>query len=247
MTPHGHTSSLTTSVGAPWEIYRLGLPVSPGSNRTRISDLYTKAGGQAGYGSIFALSPDHGLGFSVNVAGATAGSARWELRNAITESFILAAEHEAAVNAAQNYAGTYTSPTSPTTNITLKVSADKPGLSLDTFFVEGVDWRANVSAPFGIAEIPSKNLSIHLYPNGIVAPNGDVGFYGVPEVTPRGERSALEGGAGLFDRGCETWMSLGFFSFLGVWPESFIINVVDGRATSIFSPGGNITLLRTEE
>lgn len=246
MTPHGHTSSLTTSVGAPWEIYRLGLPVSPGSKRTRISDLYTKAGGQAGYGSVLALSPDHGLGFSLNVAGASAGSARWILRGALADTFIVAAEHAAAANAAEKFAGVYTDPTSAATNITLSVEPDKPGLGLDTFFVEGTDWRTNVSAPFGIAEIPSANLSIRLYPNGIASANGDVGFYGVPEVTPRGERSASEGGAGLFDRGCETWQSLGFFSFLGVWPESFIINVVGGRAVSIFSPGGNLTLVKVD-
>ena len=245
MNPRGHTSSLTTSLGAPWEIFRLGLPVSPGSNRTRISDLYTKAGGQEGYGTVIGLSPDHGLGFSLNVAGANAGSERWALRSAVAETFIPAAEWAAAANAADNFAGVYVYPEDETTNITLSVEADKPGLGLDGFFVDGVDWRNNVSAPFGLAaDLPSANLSVRLYPNGIAAPNGDVGFYGVPGLVPPTERSALEGGVGLFDLGCETWQNLAFYSFAGIWGESFIINVQDGQAVSILSPSSNLTLER---
>jgi hypothetical protein len=252
MTPHGHTSSLGTSLGAPWEIFRLPLPVSRGSSRTRISDIYTKAGGQNGYGTIFALSPDHGIGFTINVAGAGAGSARWALREAVGQVFLTAAELAAGANAATSFAGTYALPDSGTTNITLSIEPDQPGLVLDGFFVDGVDFRGNVSAPFGIAGPPSANLSIRLYPNGISSVNGsgiDVGFYGVPETGPfePSTRGALEGGETLFENGCVTWLSLGFFSFYGAWPESFIFNVVDGRAVSIMSPLAGVDLERIEE
>ena len=245
MNPHGHTSSLTTSLGAPWEIFRLGLPVSPGSNRTRISDLYTKAGGQAGYGTILALSPDHGIGFSLNVAGDTASSERWILRSAVGESFIIAAEWAAAANAAENYTGIFVHPDDETTNITLSAEPDKPGLGMDGYFIEGLDVLTNISAPFGLAAaIPSSNLSVRLYPNGIADAEGNVGFYGIPGVIPRGPRSALEGGTGLFDLGCESWQNLGFYSYTGAYPEGFVINVADGRAVSISHPISNVTLER---
>ena len=42
MKPHGFVAPLTVGLGAPWEINRLPLAVSPGSNRTRISDLYSE-------------------------------------------------------------------------------------------------------------------------------------------------------------------------------------------------------------
>jgi hypothetical protein len=250
MKPHGHTSSLGTSIGAPWEIFRLALPVSPGSNRTRISDLYTKAGGQNGYGTIFALSPDHGLGFTINVAGAGAGSARWALREAVGQVFLPAAELAAAENAAVNYAGTYALAGSDATNITLAVEADEPGLVLQGFWVEGVDFRGNISAPFGIGGPPSPELSIRLYPNGIASNNGsgvDVGFYAATEAEPFPPRSVLEGGETLFENGCVTWLNMGFFSFFGAFGESFIFNVVDGQAQAVFSPLVGVELERVAE
>jgi hypothetical protein len=72
MKPRGHTSTLTYSVGAPWEISCMTIPVTAGSNRTRVTDLYAKGGGNPPYGAVLALSPEHGIGFSILVAGETA-------------------------------------------------------------------------------------------------------------------------------------------------------------------------------
>lgn len=63
MKPLSGTGSLVELVGAPWEITRLMIPVSPASTRTRVRDLYLKAGGNVDYTSVIALSPDHGLGY----------------------------------------------------------------------------------------------------------------------------------------------------------------------------------------
>ncbi len=62
--PVSHTASLHGSLGFPWEIVRLDLPVVEHSNQTRTVDLYTKAGGIGAYGALLALSPDHDLGFA---------------------------------------------------------------------------------------------------------------------------------------------------------------------------------------
>ncbi|KAK6069358.1 hypothetical protein SCUP515_09063 [Seiridium cupressi] len=52
-------------------------------NLTRVSDLYTKAGGTGEYNAIFALSPDHGIGFSILVTGSTSPSARFTIRDVL--------------------------------------------------------------------------------------------------------------------------------------------------------------------
>lgn len=88
MKPYSGTGSVVELVGAPWEITRLMIPVNPASNRTRVCDIYIKSGGNVDYTSVIALSPDHGLGFSILVAGFTASDARWPLRDALGETSI---------------------------------------------------------------------------------------------------------------------------------------------------------------
>lgn len=48
MKPKALHPSLAEALGAPWEIQRTPITVSPDGNRTRIIDLYTKVGGNAG-------------------------------------------------------------------------------------------------------------------------------------------------------------------------------------------------------
>ncbi|KAJ3525903.1 hypothetical protein NM208_g11436 [Fusarium decemcellulare] len=212
MKPLGGTASLTNSVGAPWEINRLSLPISPGSNRTRISDLYTKLGGNAGYAAVFALSPDHGIGFSVLVAGPT--------------------EHAAVENAALNYAATFADDSDPSSNLTLTVDKDRPGLGLESWNVNGTDWRSNLTLP-GLDPLPSSSFTVRLYPMGATSQTNSsseqISFRAVPQIRPIAPRSAVEGGQGLFDNGCETWFSVGFWDSI----DEFVFDVVDGRVVSV--------------
>lgn len=66
-----------------------------------------KAGGDGDFTTIFALSPDHGVGYSILVAGSTTTTAPWRLHNTTGETFIPAAEHVGWENAGQNFAGTF--------------------------------------------------------------------------------------------------------------------------------------------
>ncbi len=116
---------------------------------------------------MFALSPDHGLGFSVLVAGLEAGAARFTLRDAVGEAWVTAAEHAAAEHAARNFAGTFVEPAADGTNLTMTVQPDRPGLGLEAWFVGGVEWRGNLTFP-GLV-LPAANLSVRLYPTGLVA------------------------------------------------------------------------------
>ena len=230
MKPRSGTGSLVELVGAPWEISRLEIPVTPGSNRTRVSDLYTKAGGNVDYTAIFALSPDQGIGYSILVAGSTATPARWPLRDVVGETFIPAAEHAAAENAKRNLAGTFVDSTSPGTNLTLTVDRGRPGLGLKSFWVDGVNgrdspyWRLY---PTGLNSF-SRSLSSLYKTKGTMR----VAHRMAQPEPPLKPRAAVEGGKGsLFDNSF-TWMDI---DFAGPNDE-FIFNLVDGRLISVEFP-----------
>ncbi|PGG97726.1 hypothetical protein GX51_07170 [Blastomyces parvus] len=238
MKPRAHLASLTNSVGAPWEINRLTTPVSPNSNRTRVTDIYTKSGGQPGYTAIFALSPDHGLGFSVLVAGKTAASDRWPLRAAVGETFVVAAEHAAMENAAKNFAGSFFDEADGSSNATLTVDPDHTGLRLKSWFVDGVEWRANITQP-GLVLPEGVDQTVRLYPSGVEFPSEDgstlLQYRAVPHLTPVPPRAEVEGGEGLFDDGCTSWFSTAFFDLgIGVTDE-FLLKVKEGKLVEVQS------------
>ncbi|RSL51246.1 hypothetical protein CEP53_008499 [Fusarium sp. AF-6] len=237
MKPMSGTGSLVELVGAPWEIQRLMIPATPGSNRTRVSDLYTKAGGNGDYTAIIALSPDHGIGYSLLVAGNSATPARWPLRDVLGETFIPAAEHAAAENAKKSLTGTFVAEGSEGTNLTITFDEGKPGLGLESLYHEGVDIRAQI---LGSPEpIP---VSVRLYPAGITSSKSLYSLYkskgkisvkhnAVISPLPLAPRAAVEGGkGGLFDNS-QTWLSIGQFG-----PgDEFVFNLVDGRLESVTS------------
>ncbi|PTD01230.1 Beta-lactamase-like protein [Fusarium culmorum] len=231
MKPQGNTASLTSSVGAPWEINRLTLPVSPKSNRTRISDLYTKLGGNAGYAAAIALSPDHGIGFSVLTAGVGAVGARIPLRNAVGTVFITAAELAGWDNAKKTYPGTFVDKTRNGSNLTITVDESQPGLGLESFFINGSEWRANLTAPAS-DPIYGDDITIRLYPMGAKSVSGStqlISYRAVPQLKPIVPRSAVEGGEGLFDDGCTTWQEVGFWGD----GDDFTFKVVDDEVVSV--------------
>ncbi|KKZ64183.1 hypothetical protein EMCG_01531 [[Emmonsia] crescens] len=212
MKPRAHLSSLTNSVGVPWEINRLALPVSPNSNRTRVSDIYTKSGGQPGD--------------------------RWPLRAAVGESFVVAAEHAAMENAANNFAGIFADEVDRTSNVTLTVDEDHTGLGLKSWFVEGVEWRANISLP-GLVLREGIDQAVRLYPTGIESTSEDgctlLQYRAVPQILPAQPRAAVEGGKGLFDDGCTSWFSTAFFD-LGMGAiDEFVLKVKDGKLVEVRS------------
>ncbi|KAJ4360885.1 uncharacterized protein N0V89_001453 [Didymosphaeria variabile] len=243
--PRGHTASLTTSLGAPWEIYRLTIPVSADTNRTRVSDLYTKAGGNAGYAAIFAISPDHGIGYTILLAGASAVPDRVPLRNLIGEVFIPAAEAAAFENAATNYAGKFADPDNELSNLTLTVDKDEPGLGLPSLFVDGVNWLSNITQPL-LDPAASVNISNRLYPSGgeyISPSNGRLvkQFDAVSGKAGGIPRSQVEGGTGLFDDGCTAWETTGFFT-----TTEFELEVVEGRVMAVRMLDSNVTMTRLD-
>ncbi|KPM42353.1 hypothetical protein AK830_g4180 [Neonectria ditissima] len=94
--PLSHTSELQMSVGMPWEIRRLTLPISPKSKQTRVVDLYTKNGMLGAYSSLFVLSPDHDFGFVILLAGESSGLDMLSLLPSLVTQTMIPAIEEAA-------------------------------------------------------------------------------------------------------------------------------------------------------
>ena len=234
MKPHGATESPSFLVGAPWEINRLQIPVSAGSDRTRLMDLYTKMGANTGYGAGFALSPDHGLGYSLLSIGPHAVEDRFPLRDIVGSVFLPAAEAAAAENAAANFVGTFADDKNGQTNLTIVVDDDHPGLRLTSLFEEGVDTRSTVRAS---PVPPGAGYVVRLYPTNsspattLHSGTGDVrmAFRATRETLPLKTHTEPAIGRGIFKDDCTSWFLAGFAEDI----DEFVLNVVDGRLESV--------------
>lgn len=248
MKPMSSTGSLVELVGAPWEIARLAVPVSPNSNRTRVSDLYTKAGGNNDYTAIMALSPDHGIGFSVLVAGPPqwAGPGRFVLRNAIGEAFIPAAEWAAVENAKRNMVGTFVGEDPKAANLTLSFDDEGAGLVIDSAYVNGSDAKWVMAGNLAPAPVPGM---LRLYPTGTnsqsvsLASQYKPGFTGSVShrvVAPQEDaRAGVEGGKGMFDNSF-AWMGVGFLGTV----DELILQFEGGRLIAVESSSLETVLKR---
>ncbi|OJD26306.1 hypothetical protein ACJ73_02308 [Blastomyces percursus] len=164
--PNSHTSSLMSSVGSPWEIYR--------SSNTRVIDFYTKFGDLGSYGSVIALSPDHDVGFTVLAAGANPGSQRTLLADLIGSLLSSTLDKEARLQAIEDFSGTYSS--SPPGNeddkaTVLKISNKKddtgPGLAIESFYLNGAPFEDTIGAFFGAPPGAFPKVGLRLQPTGL--------------------------------------------------------------------------------
>uniref|UniRef100_A0A8H7KD55 Beta-lactamase-related domain-containing protein n=1 Tax=Bionectria ochroleuca TaxID=29856 RepID=A0A8H7KD55_BIOOC len=244
MKPLSATGSLVDLVGAPWEINRLTIPATPGSNYTRVSDLYTKAGGNGDYTCILALSPDHGIGYTFLIAGSTASSARWPLRQTLGEVFIPAAERAAAENADKNYTGTFvdTSSGNTTTNMTITFDKNEPGLGLKSFYFQGTESSYLLVGatkpiagsyrmyPTGPSET-SQSLAELYRSEGTIRVSQRIVYY----ASPLEPRAAALGGEGLFENQFE-WYNIGFQGAT----DELVFEITDGKLVSVTVVGAEL-------
>ena len=143
--PISHTGSLQLSVGRPWEIFRFTHHING-----RVSDLYAKEGDGEGYSSYLILSPDHGAGFTILIAGnASTVIANTAVADILTSTVISALKSQAAAEIAQKFAGTYTSESSSlNSSVTLSVDPFRGAVLLVTSWISnGTDmfpWLASL-------------------------------------------------------------------------------------------------------
>jgi hypothetical protein len=133
MKPVSHTSSPTTSVGAPWEIKRLQL-----SSSGRWVDFYTKDGKLGAYASYLVLIPDYDVGFTVLAAGFSANAD--VLVGLAVDAYFEALEDAARLQSAPVLAGKYVAKGEEVnSSFSLTSEVTSPGLGL-------VDWVSNGTA-----------------------------------------------------------------------------------------------------
>jgi len=259
--PTSNTPDLRFAAGMPWEILRVDVPVPttvpPGStgptgNDTqpaRLVDLYTKNGGIGAYYAEFVLSPDHGFGFVVLVAGPTPIGADTRftdmmLVNRLTSEALLPAFEAAGLEqAAARFGGTYAAAGS---NVTLTIVAGDGGLGL------GVrDWRVGdrdlLKSYFGALHgVPPEAIEgepgLRLYPVGL-EDGKQIAFRGVYD--PPGDRIPFPNSGRPFSGACASWSSVGEPPYGNVGLDDFVFDIdADGKATAIRARGARQVLLK---
>ncbi|KAJ5149866.1 hypothetical protein N7448_001444 [Penicillium atrosanguineum] len=212
--PVSHTSSLDYGVGAPWEILSFGSE--------RPIDLYTKSGDIGTYSSVFALSPDHGVGFVVLGAGANTHKSLALASDLVSAILIPALEKSAKKQAAKRFAGTYALD-SANSSITISTD-DGPGLLVTNWISDSSSMAAAFMSLNGMTG-PSQ-LSTRLYPTGLESP-GKISFRA---VTP----PALPSGIGPFTSSCITWFTVDSQVYGSVGIDEFVFNLDQtGNAVSV--------------
>lgn len=228
--PVSHTSSAVLSVGRPWEILRMRVPVTPSSNNTRLVDVYAKTGGIGQYLSLVGLSPDHNMGISLLTAGPSASPVYDALQTLLATIWIQAGEHTAREQAEVNFAGNYTLPDNSSVAITLL--PDEPALFLTTLVSNGTDMLVSVGGLLGAAEA---KLGAWLYPTTLTDGNR-VAF------------RAVYGAVGQpISELCASWSAIDGLRYGGYPADLFVFELgEDGRATAVEVPVLKKTLHRTD-
>lgn len=228
MKPQTHTSSLMASVGMPWEIQRMQIPITDGSTATRVVDLYTKAGDIGAYGGYMVLDPDHDFGFSVYAAGAYAPYQPAILADLIAATWVPAFEAAAREQAATAYAGTYVSSGAGlNSSITLAVD-DRPGLGVQSWISNGTDMLKALPGIPTVGVAPGQTLSVRLYPTGLQSGN-NIAFRASFDALPQSPVGKV------FSMNCLSWVLSGSANYGEVALGEFIVRLdpSTGRAVSI--------------
>ena len=240
MKPQVHTSSLYASIGMPWEIQRMELPLTDNCKVTRVVDLYTKSGDIGAYGGYMVLSPDHDIGFAVYSAGASSPVQSSILADLITGTWIPAFEAAAREQAQTDYAGAYSS-ADPQLNssITIGLSDDRPGLGIESWTSNGTDMLKAYGEIPTVGATAKQAVSARLYPVGLQEGN-QIAFRALFEVLPQPKVGKV------FSINCGTWFTAGSVGYGEVALGDFVIEVDEatGKAVSINPRALRVVLAR---
>ena len=154
--PRALLPSLHQLVGAPWEIFR---PTDLDVAFERPIDVYTKAGGVAGYAGMGIIVPEYDIAITIHAAATKAAVAVQKLLPLVLSPLITYADTLARSQASSKYAGTYKDVNS-NNHITLAVDGG-PGVSIASFVMNGVPVLASLAALQGTTP---ENFTARLYP-----------------------------------------------------------------------------------
>ncbi len=219
--PVTHTASASLSIGRPWEIMRLAVPVSSGSTTTRLADLYTKQGASGQYWTLLALSPDHGVGYAVLIAGPQVAATYAFLQDKLNAIVIGAVEQAGREQALAGYGGKYTLPDNSVAEVVQRPG--EPGLFVSKLVSNGTDVVGLLGPLIGVPS--GATLGVWLYPMGL-AGKGRVAF------------RASFGAVGLTaGETCAAWGSLDVTRYGGLPVDLFVFDVgANGKAKALEVP-----------
>lgn len=135
MKPNSHTSSLSFSVGSPWEILRTKSQISHG----RTIDLYTKSGSIGQYNSLLVISQDYGVAISIMAAGSSSSAVIEVVSEMVLQTLIPALENQMFHEECDRLCGIYES-SDQNKNSSLTLSVDTNGLQIERWINSGVDF-----------------------------------------------------------------------------------------------------------
>lgn len=224
--PVSNTADLFGSSGMPWQIRRMLLPFSPGSNNTRATEILMSSGGIGAYRALLIMSPDHKIGFTMLFASLSPRAGLVSiLPDLITEALVAAAEEAAREEAAARFAGKYEG-CEGGMSLTLEVEDGLPGLGV-TSWTRGDDDMLSLlgSLRFG----PGAVARLRLYPMDL-EDTKQVGFRGVYE--PVGVDSTVR--SGIFGGVCGVWGGVEPVKYgnIGIDEFAFFLDE-DGKVTGL--------------
>jgi hypothetical protein len=258
--PVSHTTSLSQSVGSPWEILRTDNLTSDG----RVIDVYTKSGALGLYSALVGIVPDYDIVFSVMVGGTEAASNPFllqQLTSIVMKSLVPAIEQTGKLEASNSLVGTYVD---TSTNSTLELELDDgPGLRLTRLYMRGYDVLGNMasytlqSADFELQsgiDIPGFPITVRLYPTNKTNRTGSAGnstaetsWRAAFDLYTPEQAEQIESTLFYRDATCQTWhvLDISPYDFRSI--GEFIFNGdVSGIVTQISSPAFNVSLARIQ-
>jgi hypothetical protein len=160
MKPVAHTSGLTLSVGAPWEIWRTRSNISTGHT----VDLYIKGGSIGLYNSLLVLIPDYQVAIAILGAGPV-GSVINTVAEMVVQILVPVLHQSAREEATKNLVGHYIADANLNSSTLLR--ADDLGIVVER-------WISNGSNLLDLVEMYSQITggghvrSLRLYPTDLV-------------------------------------------------------------------------------
>lgn len=233
MKPMTHTANPYFSVGAPWEIARYTHPEGS-SSAGAVTDIYTKLGDSGNYGGVVALIPEYGAGFNVLVASSLSqrSDSQALVMDAVVRNLLPALEAQAALEANDNFVGSYASSTEGlNSSLTLHIDEEIPGLTITEWISNGTDVLANQ------ADLLLGSSQLRLLPT--VAEIGDAQYaFRLSRVT-NATVAAASRAIGPFTDQLNSninWLSVGSATYVDRQMDLFTFDVDEGGRASAITP-----------
>lgn len=218
----------------PFEIFRVEVPISLESNKTRTVDVYSKNGGLGGYSTWLFLSPDHEIGVTILAASPNlGGSAVLILSELALSTWLPAAEAASREAAATNIAGNFTSADGLNSSLSLEMIPGYKGLRLAELTYNGTDILALLAADGASLQYMSLRDDKQLSFRAI--------FQSLHQRQSFSPSRAIASECNL------AWGSIDLYKYGGFGLEEFIVMVdADGKATAVEAPALRTAFLRRD-